>query len=68
MPDETLPANSEMVPVGAIEVSRALRMPERPIAACTSAGRLRTAGPARYFSASNSGNGPFSTASATEAR
>ena len=37
MPDETLSANSEIVPVGATEVSSALRMPCAAIASRTSA-------------------------------
>ena len=41
MPLDTLPAKSEMVPVGAIEVSRPLRMPCAEICARRSFGRLR---------------------------
>jgi hypothetical protein len=35
-PEETLPAMSEMVPVGATEVTKALRMPWAAIASFTS--------------------------------
>ena len=44
MPLETLPASSEMVPVGAIEVTRPLRMPWRAMASRTSSGRRCTLG------------------------
>ena len=41
-PLDTLPAKSEMVPVGATVVRSALRMPSRRMAARSSAGRVRT--------------------------
>ena len=47
MPDDTLSANSEIVPVGAIEVKSALRMPFSAIFARTSGSIDATVSPAR---------------------
>ena len=44
MPLDTLPASSEMVPVGAIEVRQPLRMPWRRIASRTGASSAATLG------------------------
>ena len=57
-----------LVPGGAIEVSRALRMPCSRISALRSSSRSWMVGDARYFLASKSGNAPFSLASSTLAR
>jgi hypothetical protein len=47
MPLETLSANREIVPVGAIEVSSALRMPLAAIRSRISSGRALSVSPAR---------------------
>ena len=69
MPFDALSANaSEMVPVGAIDSRWLLRMPCARIAALIASGRRDAKrGAARYASASNSGNAPFSCAISTDA-
>ena len=65
---DRLVVRPEIVPVGATEVSSALRMPCRAICARTSSSRPFTVSPARYRSRSKSGNAPLSAARAVEAR
>ena len=67
-PDALLAKASEIVPVGAIDSRCELRMPlaRIPFFSC-SGKREAQCGDARNFSASNSGNAPFSCASSAEA-
>ena len=69
MPFEALSAKARLiVPVGAIDSRWLLRMPWARISARTSSGRRSAIPDARYLSASNSGNAPFSRASPTLVR
>ena len=69
MPFEALSAKARLiVPVGAIDSRWLLRRPCARISARISSGSRRAMPEASSFSASNSGNAPFSRASATLAR
>ncbi len=69
MPFEALSAKARLiVPVGAIDKRWLLRIPPSRISSRISSGSRSAMPDARYFSASNSGNAPFSRASPTLAR